>query len=436
MKKVYLAAAMAMAAFTPGMFAADGVTVDPADNSVNEMLSSFRLTFEGYTKVMPSDAMMAFSTEGGPVELINEAGETVRYGGALPSPLMNNTADVLLAREVCTAEYLSKRSDGTANSDLVIPSGIYTLSIPAGAFTLTADDGSTTTSPELKFTYDLHSYEVSKSVMTVSAPKGEVSEVSEITISFNPVPGEISINSAVKDKIAVIDLGGLPIARANFSDIQINEGVVTAKISKPFNTPGVYYIEVPEGFFLLDGATSPYYASGRFTIKQQQSDEKTFSADPAIGSTVKYIFEISLLFNGYSSLEYANEYADYDTSKAYFLKDGAPESDKIVASLGYNFNQSCWALLVTPELMPEEDGVYRLFIPEDAVKADGQPFVFPDMYWTVGNPSGVESAGMEDARFDIYNLTGTRIAVDADNTVLNALPAGIYIAGGRKVLVK
>lgn len=56
---------------------------------------------------------------------------------------------------------------------------------------------------------------------------------------------------------------------------------------------------------------------------------------------------------------------------------------------------------------------------------------------TMYNPeSGIEGIGAEGALFDVYTVTGVKVLNGADASRLGTLPAGIYIANGKKIVIK
>ena len=56
---------------------------------------------------------------------------------------------------------------------------------------------------------------------------------------------------------------------------------------------------------------------------------------------------------------------------------------------------------------------------------------------TMYNPeSGIEGIGAEGALFDVYTVTGVKVLNGADASRLGTLPAGIYIANGKKIIIK
>lgn len=84
--------------------------------------------------------------------------------------------------------------------------------------------------------------------------------------------------------------------------------------------------------------------------------------------------------------------------------------------------------IVTPGATPARDYL------------NSDPYMF--IYDVVGEKernelSGVESAvAPESDTFDIYNISGICVARNANKATLNSLPAGLYIANGKKVVVK
>lgn len=75
-----------------------------------------------------------------------------------------------------------------------------------------------------------------------------------------------------------------------------------------------------------------------------------------------------------------------------------------------------------------EEGAYKISVMAGAVMIDGVPNPATDLYYYIGDASGVEALEA-DSDTEIYNLSGVKVGND-----FNALPKGIYIIKGRKIL--
>ena len=66
-----------------------------------------------------------------------------------------------------------------------------------------------------------------------------------------------------------------------------------------------------------------------------------------------------------------------------------------------------------------------------------EPLTLVTQHLKAGELAGVNDiAAANNGTFDVYNLQGMRVATAIDAQQLGTLNAGIYIVGGRKVLVK
>ena len=72
-----------------------------------------------------------------------------------------------------------------------------------------------------------------------------------------------------------------------------------------------------------------------------------------------------------------------------------------------------------------EDGKYIVNVNADT-----------DLVIKKGTPTGTSTIGEATALNDVYSLQGIRVLEKASTNQINALPAGIYIVGGKKVVVK
>lgn len=83
-------------------------------------------------------------------------------------------------------------------------------------------------------------------------------------------------------------------------------------------------------------------------------------------------------------------------------------------------------------------GDYEFLTTIGAITVDGNPVVVAGNY-TIGEGSGiecVENIVVMPEHFDIYDAQGILVAKNADMATLKALPAGLYIAAGKKFINK
>lgn len=103
----------------------------------------------------------------------------------------------------------------------------------------------------------------------------------------------------------------------------------------------------------------------------------------------------------------------------------------------------------TPDELSEEDMVFTLTVPEFRADADSDIIVrFTNLVCSDGLDhaddvmasfkaalSGIQSVDAEES-FDVFNIAGVRVLSNASRADLNSLPKGVYIAGGRKIILK
>lgn len=78
------------------------------------------------------------------------------------------------------------------------------------------------------------------------------------------------------------------------------------------------------------------------------------------------------------------------------------------------------------EVAPGEDGIYTATITADT-----------NVKVTLDGNSGVENVAVgNNAPVDVYNLQGIEVLHQADSNQIQQLPAGIYIADGKKIVVR
>ena len=428
------AATVLMAAFTEQTFAVEGIETLPEDGSTLTNMTFVRLTFEGYTQAMPSGAMMDITN--GPVKVINDAtGEQVRKGGAIPQPAMDNTVEVFFSKDMCTRAWLDANAGDDASQDIVVANGDYTIVIPAEAFTLTKADGSKVQSGEITLYYTFGDIQYSDVHITINLPESPISEIQTVTLDFTPVPETIAVNPKCNEKIGLWDVGGLPMQRETFK-VDIADGKATCTLSKPYYKEGRFNVIVPEGYFLIDGLPSRQVETGAFQIVNGESDNFTLNIDPTPGTKIDDIFQISMTWVGSCRVDYAPTLADFDETGAYFLRDGDSEDKKIKAIAQMDFSKDDFTILFQPEEFIETDGIWRLFIPAGDITVNGKNAELPELKWQIGDNVSVKGVEAVSDRFDIFNAQGIVVLRGVTERELRALPAGLYIAGGRKVVVK
>lgn len=160
----------------------------------------------------------------------------------------------------------------------------------------------------------------------------------------------------------------------------------------------------PETMELEDGAVIKYFAG------TPTSYNVTYEVEPSVADAVE-IYHDHLIKVDHNA---TTEFACFGGTQIH-IKPAAARSaaSTFLVKVGSN------------TIVPDEDGVYSVVVDDHkAIKV------------VTAGTSGVEMMPGDGEVFDIFNLQGVAVKRNATTDDLKALPAGIYIAGGKKVVVK
>lgn len=198
--------------------------------------------------------------------------------------------------------------------------------------------------------------------------------------------------------------------------------------------PGSYILDIPEGFFALgtefNGSSSRAMAVS-YVVKEnggQQGggDEVNVVTEPANGSTVKSLSSILLTFP--DEAEVAPSYLP--DLKMTISKDGGEATELPDAELGEAWN----SVVINLPSPITESGIYTITIPKDyLMDSSYRPMNGFTLVYGIGTTTGIANPTLlpTEALKSIYTLSGIRV-----NKPIHELPAGIYIVGGKKVIIK
>lgn len=185
---------------------------------------------------------------------------------------------------------------------------------------------------------------------------------------------------------------------------------------------GGYTLYIPAGYFnsgeQFEGVVSKTY-EGFFTVKgQEEPVSANFTTDPANGSTVSSLSTISIT---YDDLEEIGTGSGIITVK----KDGEV-IEKLDAELDWDVYNKANITLSSEQT---EQGIYTIEIPEGYfVTAEGDDLPAVTLEYGIGIATGINTAKTNVEADATYTLGGVRVS--------GKLPAGLYIKGGKKVVIK
>ncbi len=218
---------------------------------------------------------------------------------------------------------------------------------------------------------------------------------------------------------------------------------------EPITEPGTYVLMIPKGYFNIgeeyDGTNSnatqfTYYVEGVQT-GELAYDWVPSSITPADNATLNDLSVMVLDFENVT-------FADFEAVASVYKVEETEDVFVTEATFSDNANSDYWNPTIydlTLKTPVSEFGTYKVVIPA-ASFGDGQWFE-TRFYEAVGrtNPEivlvynigsvGVDSILSSNENATVYNIQGVEVLRDADASAVKALPAGLYIINGEKVVV-
>ena len=292
------------------------------------------------------------------------------------------------------------------------------------------------------------------------------------SLSFQVIDPRPSFATNFKKGERLKEIGNLEITFKNVNEIKLVEGAdavvvympgdgeatgtatlenkkITVTFDQKFTEEGVYTFVVPAGMFTMDGVENEEYSVSVELYTFEITPLEIVSVTPAAG-TVNQIDKIIVKFNqtvtlsmdeNYQTISYEINLTSED--KVYKLTY-SPSSYNLTDEIEYLVNAH-WTGYEYESTPITETGKYTLNLSDVVVDYAGESYIdewgYPNTRWNGKNGScegtctwTIEDTGIEEVKSEngdakaIYDLTGRRIE--------NITNAGIYIVGGKKVIVK
>lgn len=312
----------------------------------------------------------------------------------------------------------------------------YLLMLPYGAFTLTDAEGNKGENQTLSF-----DYYISNIPMPDLDPRpGKYTELGEIELTLteglifsswpasqkarlNPVKKDGSLGSAVGFwKRSTPAMGNKSVTLVPDAEYDLAPGDYAFVIGK-----STFGVDVPEGSKwtagFLQNELRFYY-----TIIADESAEMTPEYADGYEFTGK-IEKFVLNFNKATEVEVNPE---GDAATVVTAEGNDLESEVTLSPLS---SGKAIEVAVNPALV--YNGGYTFEIPAAALLINGKKSpAYTLTYNLSGGQTGVGMTGAEAQKITVVGIDGTVVAREADRSVLETLPAGLYIVNGKKVIVK
>ena len=396
------------------------VVIDPADGVAQTSLSRFTLTFEGAEVVGP-----AFGTESGDIQILK--GEEV-VATVTKDDVKNETDASLPEDFLGSIDYAI-----ISLPEAITENGTYTLNIPAEFFEV--GDGK---NEELTFTYTVSNISVTGiTPEPFDIEEGNTLEALEtITVTFSEA---VELNDAEK-----VMLTGFPMGSYE-CDIQVAGNTVTLTPKETLGE-GRYTLVIDEGAFKSaaseDVVNLSYFAT--YMVEIPLNVEVSIAPEAGEVTSLSH-FELSFdvpTQTNYGAIELRKE-GEEEPLQAInvFMLEGSdavmepdwwdPSEEILVGYKKFSFD-----LLEAVK----EDGTYTLYIPEGTFVYQVEPSFpsAPEMTftYTVVTTDAIAGVFAEAGLVDVYTVSGVCVKKNATADDLKALKKGLYIIGGKKVIIK
>ena len=322
----------------------------------------------------------------------------------------------------------------------ITKAGTWNITIPAGVLGDKAWSESNGTTGKCNDILDLY-YEVTGAVAegpTATPENGStVASISYITIDFGQT---ISNNPEKNVKAYVRDENGMRVAVLNSDDnVELdwdNYNLATVKLDEAITEAGTYTISFPDGFFVTESGSDYPAFDLTYTIEGGDTPEPgegiSFTATPADKAAVKTLKDITLVFDT----------NDLGTGNGMIIVKNAITGEQI-ARLDADIQwPESWsdptntAIISLPtEISDANAKVITVEIPAGYFQmSEGESQAITLTYYVGDNSTAINGVAADAQNTAVYNLNGVRVSVKADG--VKALPKGVYIIGGKKVVNK
>lgn len=321
----------------------------------------------------------------------------------------------------------------------ITAAGDYNIFIPADAIYYDSLWGSENNNPDMEWKVTVAGGGTSGDTFTpiqndkvsITPKQGKYTSLQYFTLDFEY--HMVFSNSSIKPYIIKDDGSEEVVATGKAVE---GAGLVNgyADFDKPITEPGTYILVVPTGAF-YEGYLDEDIPESRWRYVVAEDGENPVTnptqviATPSEDTVLASLSQIILEFPDYQGVYYSSTKG----TATVYDKDGnavATLKDDYVSGLEDNKI----ALEVVPEITA--NGTYtvefpaRVFTLVGEQMYDDQASTAFTLTYNVDSAVGIEAIATEEADAPVYRIDGTRV-INSDN-----LPAGIYIRGGKKIIVK
>lgn len=228
----------------------------------------------------------------------------------------------------------------------------------------------------------------------------------------------------------LLNANGDVVATTDTGDFGVEFNECVFSLDKEITEDGVYTLVLPEGMFELnDGAEQSPEMRFTYTIGEVVP-EMNVTLTPADGSTVASLKDFTIVFD---------DYEDAAPSGSYHGQLFDSEDNVVATTTNESYS---WDVLnlCTFSLDKEiaVDGTYKLVFPAGMFLLNNGDVETPELTftYTVDVSSGIAAveAAAKALDADVYTTSGVKVRKAGES--LDGLGKGLYIVGGRKIVIK
>lgn len=274
----------------------------------------------------------------------------------------------------------------------------------------------------------------------ITPAEGTVEQLEEFEVKYNNA-SSVYVNNQAAPKdypyLASVNADGtMTKLKQCYGNPQPDGQSISFYLAQPYSTPGDYAIVIPVNYIKIDGEFPTEQQVFHYTIAAAQASY-TYTIDPAPGN-VTSMDKFTITFNNVENIVRDPYAYPAPSLKMIDESDGSTLENVTVIAATISDN----AFTLTPYYPVTEEGLYKLTIPANYVEltlADGSKVkndLIEERYAYASATALRALTADSNGRADVYTLNGQLVERNASVANIQALPAGVYVVKGCKVIVK
>ncbi|MCC8072250.1 MAG: hypothetical protein LIO90_10685 [Bacteroidales bacterium] len=274
-------------------------------------------------------------------------------------------------------------------------------------------------------------------------------------LTLDPAPGEVAILngqiavSAEEGTLTYDNSVGNPTLSVGGEEVDVCESVgvmgdvIYLYFEERWSAPGTYTLNIPAGYFLVDGTalgaiTCDYIITEKnYSIEANPAAGLTYAADDleAVEITVNCSTEVGF-FNGFSHnyITITKTTADVTAEIVAKIEDSSLLNAEGIVEDANGLIKGC---SINLGQYATEIGTYNVIIPAGFFFTEGWECEETTLTYYITTATGISSIlGDSKSSYRVVNMQGMEVLRSANADALKSLAPGFYIINGKKVLVR